>query len=157
MCDTTRMRITQRFGRDNTAIRLLPLYAKYGLVGHNGIDVVTEDGKIYSPVEGVPVYLAPDYSDGYGAYIKLQAYGFYHYFCHLDIWSDELKVGRLVEKGQYLGQMGGSSLGVRFYFGAHLHYGVKPTKWEEDNGYRGYIDPEKAVDITLLEKLPTKE
>ena len=150
------MRVTQRFGRDNTAIRLLPLYAKYGLVGHNGIDVVTEDHKLYSPVMGEVIYLAPDYSDGYGAYIKIKSGDCYHYFCHLDYWCDELKVGAQVSVGQYLGVIGGSSLGVRFYFGAHLHYGVKPVQWDEDNGYRGYIDPERFVDIRLLEKKTIK-
>lgn len=145
------MRITQRFGRENTAAALFPLYAKYGLIGHNGIDLVTEDQKVYSPVNGEVIYLAPDYSDGYGAYVKVRAGGHFHYFCHLETWSDELQSGQ-VQAGQYIGELGGSSLGERFYFGFHLHYGVKPVRWDEGNGYRGYIDPESIIDLSLLGK-----
>lgn len=146
-----RMKVTQRFGRENTAPTLFPLYKKYGLIGHNGIDLVTEDQKVYSPVDGEVIYLAPDYSDGYGAYVKILAGGHFHYFCHLDTWSDDLQCGQ-VQKGQYIGELGGSSLGKRFYFGFHLHYGVKPVEWDENNGYRGYIDPESVIDLSLLGK-----
>ncbi|WGK69475.1 M23 family metallopeptidase [Candidatus Haliotispira prima] len=144
------MIISQKFGKENTAPTLFPLYAKYGLIGHNGTDMVFPKKKIYSPVEAAVVYLAPGYADGYGAYVKIRTDDHFHYFCHLDSWSDELKSG-MVKKGQYIGDMGGSSLGDRFYFGAHLHYGIKPFRCDKNNGYRGYIDPESVVDLSLLE------
>ncbi|WGK68387.1 M23 family metallopeptidase [Candidatus Haliotispira prima] len=144
------MKITQRFGKEHTARHLFPLYAKYGLIGHNGVDIVFLNRSIYSPTDGVVVYLAPNYSDGYGAYVKIRADKHFHYFCHLDSWSDELKSGT-VKKGQYLGEMGGSSLGNRFHFGAHLHYGIKPVNPDTGNGYKGYIDPESVVNLNLLD------
>ncbi|MBD7939383.1 M23 family metallopeptidase [Cytobacillus sp. Sa5YUA1] len=57
----------------------------------------------------------------------------YHYYAHLSGFSDELKVGQVVEPGKVIGGVGSSGYGPKGTSGKfppHLHYGMY-----KDNGY----------------------
>ncbi|MDQ0187505.1 murein DD-endopeptidase MepM/ murein hydrolase activator NlpD [Cytobacillus kochii] len=57
----------------------------------------------------------------------------YHYYAHLSGFSDDLKVGQIVEPGKVIGGVGSSGYGPKGTSGKfppHLHYGMY-----KDNGY----------------------
>ena len=165
-------RLTQGFGINDTAPRLVSFYNSLGLAGHNGLDLcpierrdyrllpgphpsqgqqVPDDLYVRSPLDFELVYAAPDYRNGAGAYVKgrCRVHGKEHfiYFFHLNEWLDKIKIAGRVKAGQIVGVMGGSGNGQQYAFAPHLHLQLRPLNGNQANGYQGAIDPSFLLDL----------
>lgn len=151
-------------------------YKKYGINGHNGLDLKAYHGQpVYAAHDGDVVYAGMDAAEGYGVVLRTHepkeydggiAY-FKSIYWHL-IKTIPVKVGQKVKAGTLIGfadNTGASS-------GDHLHFAIKPQSrgendwtWdnvEQNNGFNGAIDPTPyfnkfhAVDAVKLLDLLTK-
>lgn len=132
-----RIYVTQRFGEWPEH------YKKYGLAGHNGIDLRTKfpdslDGKrpVYAVKSGTILIAQSRDLGGYGKFIKIKhpdnsesVYG------HLN--TLKVRTRQIVVAGTLIGYSDNSGDST----GPHLHFGYKPAKYNLGNGYSGYIDP----------------
>ena len=110
-------------------------YAKFGLLGHNGIDVPIPTGtKLYSAIDGTVTEQLND-AYGYGIYIKIENNECAILYAHLK--STPLKVGNTVKAGDLVGLSNNTGNST----GPHLHFAVHPKPRDRDNGYNGYINP----------------
>jgi murein DD-endopeptidase MepM/ murein hydrolase activator NlpD len=130
--------ITQKFGENPE------FYKKFGMKGHNGIDLRTKFkdtplGKryCYASLEGVVIKIGND-PNGYGIYIRLSHQdGAQTIYAHLE--KVYVKLWQKVKQGQLIGLTDNTG----FSTGAHLHFGFRPEGWWKNynNGYFGYVDP----------------
>lgn len=130
--------ITQSFGTNPK------IYAKFGLKGHNGIDLRTRFidsplGRRYVTAshEGIVEIVRAD-ANGYGTHIRLRGpdrcltiYG------HLT--KSYVSKGQSVKAGERIGLTGNTG----FSSGPHLHFEYRPAGWEKKtkNGFAGAVDP----------------
>lgn len=106
-------RLTSDFGRRRNPTSWIG-FPKF----HNGID--------YGAPAGTPVYASGDgvvlerrVSDSYGNVVKIEhANGFASLYAHLAAFSEGLKVGSKVSRGQQIGAVGSTGRSTA----AHLHY-----------------------------------
>lgn len=157
--------ITQKFGRENTYPKLLPIYEGFGLLGHSGIDFKTPTGTLIVAPERFKIDYLQNDKTGYGRAVwgftgvkdnrKIQ-----FVFAHLDSYSGT-KVGDIIEQGQSFARSGHTG----FSTGPHLHWGTRywiktqPNKAYSDdwgienysNGYFGWTDPLLHVHKKSLE------
>jgi murein DD-endopeptidase MepM/ murein hydrolase activator NlpD len=130
--------ITQNFGSNPEA------YKRYGLVGHNGIDLRTRyidsplgRRNVNAAANGVVEAVRYDI-DGYGIHVRLR-----HDDGSMTIYAHLTKP--YVSKGQRIGV--GARLGLSgntgFSSGPHLHFEYRPPGWEKNrlNGFGGAADP----------------
>lgn len=109
-------------------------YAKFGMSGHNGWDIGLPCGTpVVAPFAG-SVYSGNDPS-GYGLFIFVSDGSKEAVVAHLS--RIDVKSGGVAE-GQYIGLSGttGNSNGC------HLHFGIRPLPYNNNNGFLGYVDPE---------------
>lgn len=111
-------------------------YKKFGLKGHNGIDIPLQASTLlYSCINGTVTEVAWD-KLGYGKYIKIENNECGVLYAHMKTLSN-FKVGEKVKAGESIGLSGNSGNST----GPHLHFGVFPKPRNRNNGYVGYIDP----------------
>lgn len=128
--------ITQAFG-ENPAV-----YAQFNLKGHNGLDYRTKfpdstTGKrnVLAPYWGKVLETGDEGKSGYGRFLRIATPdGGQIVLGHLD--SFKVAVGDEVSPGQIIA----ISDNTGFSTGAHLHFGYRPSGWNQQNGYAGYID-----------------
>lgn len=151
---TERFYIGQGFGEANTNPSVRERYLKYGLKGHNGLDLFAATGdKIYAAHEGTVTYAGLD--GGAGKTIVLRTDRAYEYkdgsayfktiYGHLKEYK--VKIGDVVKIGQLIALSDNTGDST----GPHLHFGLKPQlpgegddvwyNFEPSNGYNGAIDP----------------
>lgn len=128
----TEAKVLQQFGVDPAR------YARYGLPGHDGLDLETEVGQqLYAPVDGVIGALLNDPS-GWGRNIALDfAPNRRLYLCHLDDYQASA-VGDFVVAGTPIclaGMTGNTNW-------PHVHVTLYDERDVTDTPYRGRIDPE---------------
>lgn len=110
-------------------------YQKFGLKGHNGLDVPLQTGtKLYSVIDGIVTEQASDPS-GYGNYVKIENSECGVLYAHLSRFV--LNVGQAVKAGDLVGYSGNTGNST----GPHLHFAVFPKPRDRSNGYAGYINP----------------
>lgn len=110
-------------------------YAKFGLQGHNGVDVPIPTGtKLYSAIDG-KVLEAQNDPTGYGNYVKIENSECGVLYGHLK--SFNVKVGDTLKHGDLVGVSNNTGNST----GPHLHFGVYPIPRNRNNGFAGYIDP----------------
>lgn len=122
-------RITQGFGGNHD------MYARFNLLGHNGIDISAPIGTILiSPISGTVKEVNFD-DNGYGWYVLIENDQEGALIAHMS--EVTVKVEFTVNQGDKLGLSGntGNSTGPHTHFG----YFIKPRN--RSNGYNGYIDP----------------
>jgi murein DD-endopeptidase MepM/ murein hydrolase activator NlpD len=143
-------KVNQPFGANAN-----PFYKEMGMLGHNGIDYSAYHGQIVRAAhEGVVTFAGEDGSGGTGVVIRTNALFEYkdtetHFktiYWHL-IPQIPVKVGTQVKIGDIIGYADNTGMST----GTHLHFGLKPLQkgeqdwqWynlEQDNGYKGAIDP----------------
>jgi murein DD-endopeptidase MepM/ murein hydrolase activator NlpD len=142
--------ITQSFGKDFWYNEQW-FYKDYvgGLRGHNGIDLEAPTGTcLYAPENGT--ITAVD-DNSYGKKIRLKSRQYEHVFGHLAEWN--VAIGNKVKAGQLIGWCNNTG---KFTTGSHLHWGVRPIKYDKDNGYSGYVDHREFLDMTVY-KLPYRD
>jgi murein DD-endopeptidase MepM/ murein hydrolase activator NlpD len=138
--------ITQFFGEN-----LSPLYASWGLKGHNGLDFVCPNRTpILSAHDGIVdrVYDETNSSvtKGFGVYI-LHPEGWFTVYWHM--LSVCVKLGETVKAGQPLGYSDNTGQST----GPHLHFGLYAFPRDMSNGYDGAIDPLPFLQIDILTKI----
>lgn len=143
--------ITQRFGRDfiYTKKERPEWVGKWfykeiigTLKGHNGIDMEAPNGTcLYAPEDGV---ITEVNTDSYGKSIRLKSKEYEHIFGHLEDFN--VSVNQRVKQGQLIGWCDNTG---KYTTGSHLHWGVRPVKYDRDNGYAGYIDQYDMLDFKI--------
>ena len=142
--------ITQIFGVNGD------YYKKYGVNGHNGLDIEANNGQIVrASHDGEVVYAGVDSSEGWGVVIRTTEPMEYNngvayiksIYWHL-IKTIPVKVGQKVKVGDIVGYADNTGASN----GDHLHFSIKPqargendwTWWnvEQNNGFAGAIDPQ---------------
>ena len=123
-----------------------PMYTNLGLKGHNGLDYPFPTGTLLECViRGKVEFVGEDSAAGKGVYIisDLGDSAWRTIYWHLQ--SFNVKVGDIVEVGDILGISDNTGMST----GPHLHFGLKPVKFNgtnyedvnHDNNFRGAIDP----------------
>ena len=128
--------ITQGFGENPK------MYARFGMKGHNGIDLRTR--YIDSPLAHRYVTAAADGwcevrldgSSGYGNHVRIHhpdgSMTIYGHLTKPYVYSKEV-----VKTGQRIGLTGNSG----FSTGPHLHFEYRDNSASPQNGYFGAVDP----------------
>lgn len=142
-------RITQRVGDRPD------YYKKYGLAGHNGIDLAPPKPNqkgiiIYAPHDGF-VKVGNNGNTGYGKFVRITSEPANGQRRQSDLGHFEsifVKTGQYVSLGDPLGIMGSSGDSTAI----HCHFGYRPLKADgtpllPNNGLHGVIDVSK---FTLL-------
>ena len=122
------------------------IYSRFGLKGHNGIDLRVFDnngnraisGDLIAPHDGKIIEASLD-SDGYGWYYKIEN----------DVEGSILghnkqllfKVGDTVEEGQLIAYTDNTGWST----GAHVHWGYYRKPRDRGNGYSGTCDPKPFI------------
>lgn len=142
------LQMSQRFGQS------LLDYSRFGMIGHNGIDVAGVRGTpIVAPIRmfitrvdesdrgyGYNVFAETESITINGETVKLELV-----FGHFD-YIDAVPY-KWVDAGHFLGGMDSTGWST----GDHLHFGIRPWIRQKDgswaqlfknNGYLGYVDPE---------------
>ncbi len=130
--------ITQRFGENHELY-----YQKFGIPGHNGIDIAAKNGApIVAAANGVVEWV--DWDNNYGWYIRIwhEQLHMHTFYAHM---KDEsfLSGGDMVKQGDVIGYVGSTG----FSSGPHLHFetrmGDRYRYFDVHYGYRhGRSNPE---------------
>lgn len=130
-------------------------YKKYGLEGHNGLDLrANHSQNVRAAHDGEVVYAGVDNSEGWGVVIRTHGSVEYNggtaymksIYWHF-IKTIPVKVGSKVRAGDIIGYADNTGAST----GDHLHFAIKPqakgeNDWtwlniEQNNGFAGAIDP----------------
>ena len=144
--------VGQRFGANQ-----VPFYKEMGMPGHNGMDIVAQDGKIVrASHDGIVTFAGDDGSAGLGIVIRTlkpfeyegKEVFFKTIYWHLKVGGIKVKASQQVKAGDIIALADNTGRST----GSHLHFALKPIKqgeaewmWEnieQNNGYKGAIDPE---------------
>jgi murein DD-endopeptidase MepM/ murein hydrolase activator NlpD len=126
--------LTQMFGSQADDPALQDKYARYGVVGHDGVDFDTPIGTGVLAVDDGEVISVEQFGD-YGQTIIIQHSWGRSYYGHLSLMT--AYVGQKRDKGMPIALSGNSGLST----GPHLHLGIRPNESDENNGYYGKINP----------------
>ena len=104
---------------------------------HTGIDIVSDNKKVYGTCDGIVYHKGYDKSYGNFIVIRSKESDTYHWFCHLA--KINIIQGQHVSRGTVLGVMGdtGNANGV------HLHYEIR----DYTNKYGETISPAKYMGV----------
>ena len=166
--------VTQWYGENKE------LYRRWGLEGHNGIDIVAPWGTPMYAIEDAVVADVEYNPEGYGKYVRIRSKklhdGMYRCWTYGHCSEIHVKGGEEVKEGQHIADMGNTGFVVSGanpwwehnpYAGTHLHLGLRflvpdengwkyPTDTvriqvkDYDNGRKGAFDPV----IVLKDLLP---
>ncbi len=126
--------LTQGFGSLHKDPLLKQKYQQFGVLGHDGVDFDLIEGTEVIAVDSGEVVRATENGD-YGTTIVIQHTFGKSYYGHLS--EIRIKEGDKVQKGDVIALSGSTGLSS----GPHLHFGVKPNRNDNDNGYFGKINP----------------
>ena len=110
------------------------MYKRFGLLGHNGIDMDLPNGTQVIAPHGGKVIEATNDPMGYGNYIKIENDKEGSVLAHLQTF--QVKVGDTVSEGQPIALSNNTGNST----GPHLHWGYYLFPRNRQNGYAGYID-----------------
>jgi len=131
--------LTLGFGRQHKDPLLWKKYTAFGVVGHDGVDFDMPMGTTVIAVDKGEVVRAEN-SD-YGNTVVIQHSWGKSYYGHLDKFL--VGKGDIVEKGKTIALSGNSGLSS----GPHLHFGIKPEKNDDQNGYFGKVNPLPMLEL----------
>lgn len=125
-------------------------YAKFGMVGHNGIDFAVPEGTSVYAVESGTVAEVRDDPDGYGKYVKIRHAWGESLYAHLR--GQGVNEGNPIGKGDFVGVSGNTGNST----GPHLHFGLRVNPYTRGYPYDGYVDPAPFLMATRPDdSLPT--
>jgi murein DD-endopeptidase MepM/ murein hydrolase activator NlpD len=125
-------------------------YGQFNLLGHNGLDIkpIGQDKEMYNFFKGKIIKI--ENHDAYGLRVILwnQDSKMMEYHNHMESINIKLKIGQIIKKQSYIGQMGNTGMST----GPHDHFALRETDEKgyiinRDNGYNGYINPIPYIDI----------
>ena len=137
-CFDSDFKVTQEFGVNKK------FYSKYGMRGHNGIDIIPVGANwTVKSVFGGKIVRAY-FNDSYGWRVAIwnKKMGIWECHNHLEYIDKSIKYGEEINPGITIGKMGNSGES----FGAHNHFQIGKCDangylMNENNGYLGYVDP----------------
>jgi len=147
-------KIIQGYGKENTSPDYLPFYQKFGLLGHEGIDVVPTDYSINKPFHfdhaGKVVKIHLDPTGDYGRFVEIWVPDLNVALLYAHLSAVNVGYMQAVKPGMIGGIMGGSANGLDDGVKQHIHISAIPTTLHgfrdhsfSRNGYGGLIDPTK--------------
>lgn len=104
---------------------------------HTGIDLVSDNDKIYSSCDGEVTRTGYDKSYGNYVVVKNKADGKYHWFCHLS--KINTGTGKIVKRTTVIGIMGNTGNST----GKHLHFEIR----NNSNKYGDVSNPAEYMGI----------
>lgn len=143
--------VTQLFGINGEYYRANGI----DIAGHNGLDLVATHGQPVYAAHAGTCFPEIDSKQGNGVVIRTdepydfqgQEVRFKSIYWHLIKADAVVKTGQKVKIGDVIGFADNTG----FSNGSHLHFGLKPQAWnendwtwwntEQNNGYKGAIDP----------------
>ncbi len=125
--------VTLGFGDRIKDPQVKQLYEQNGLKGHDGADFAMPIGTQVLAVDAGTVSRIAD--NPYGTTVVIDHPWGRSYYGHLSVV--QVKVGDMVKKDAPIALSGNTGLTT----GAHLHFGMKLTTNDVNNGYYGKIDP----------------
>ena len=134
--------VEQGFGVALTDPAEKAYYAANGLSGHDGIDFAMNSGTPVFAADAGTVVLAGD--SAYGTTIVIRHSWGQSYYGHLS--KLEVAVGQTVKRGEEIALSGATG----HVSGPHLHFGIKPKKYDFANGYYGKVDPAPYLPLDQL-------
>ncbi len=124
---------TLGFGQRLIDSKQKDLYAKFGLLGHDGLDFEMPIGtSVLASDEGTVVMAGGEI---YGTTVVIQHSWGRSYYGHLS--KVTVTLGQVITKGQEIALSGNTGLST----GPHLHFGIKLNSNDPANGFYGKIDP----------------
>lgn len=141
--------ITQGFGVDETDEAMSAKYAKYGLLGHDGIDFAVPIGTPLLSVDDGYIARASENGD-YGTTVIIQHSWGRSYYGHMSKMDKE--IGDSVARGEKIGESGNTGL---LTTGPHLHFGIKFNDNNPGNGYYGKVNPLPYMQNSLVADIST--
>lgn len=133
--------VTQHFGERPE------VYKQFGLKGHNGTDFRTRFWDtplarryVVSVMDGTVIEVGNQGKKGYGIFVRIRHRGT-EQTVSAHLTKPYVFVGQKVVAGQRIGLTGNTG----FSSGPHLHFGWRPDKWKQNNGFAGYEDPRKLL------------
>ena len=115
--------ITCEFGEENP---------RYACGWHTGVDLINDEGIVYSPTFGIVNNIGFDAS--YGNFVDIvEEDGSHHWLCHLQSIYNNINIGTNVIPTTPIGLMGSTGKTT----GKHLHYEIR----NQSNRYKDVVDP----------------
>lgn len=147
-----KMNIAGTFGDVHEDPALAEKYAEHGVAGHDGVDFDMRVGSSVLATDTGTVVLAEEEHD-YGTTVVIQHAWGKSYYGHLS--EILVEKGDEVVEGDEIAKSGNSGLSSA----PHLHFGVKPEKYNVYNGYFGKIDPlpHMGVDVSTYDERKAKK
>lgn len=139
--------ITQGFGWNPAS------YAKYGLPGHNGVDIGANEGsEVFAATDGRVVWFSPNNTSGnpsaYGWHMRIETDEYVFIYAHLKPGA-YVKVGQVVEAGDLIARIGNKETPAENSTGPHLHF---EARRRDGVGFENY--PWGIIDVgPMLYKL----
>jgi len=124
-----KFRVSQAFGVNPD------YYARWGLLGHNGIDWALPVGTSVLSVDLGVVRLSAFDAEGFGEFVVVSHDWGETIYAHLS--ERNVETGDLVRDRQRIGASGNTGAST----GPHLHFGVRIDPWNRQDGWGGYTDP----------------
>ncbi len=145
---TASLQITQLFGANPQN------YAKFGLPGHDGVDIVGPDSTPVNAAAPGQIYrihlLDRDGASNYGNHVRmLHQDNHKTIYAHLKGVSGDIDVGFNIPGGVFLGPADNTGNS----FGSHLHFGMKKAPGDPGWPYN-FINPEPFLFALAPYKLP---
>lgn len=126
--------VTFAFGATSENEEIKKKFSEWSIIGHNGIDYGLPEGtEVIAAADGKVVQSGENRD--FGISVTLEHTWGQSLYAHLK----EAKVSQdqEVKAGEVIGLSGQTGAA----FGEHLHFGIKPTDSDSNNGYLGFIDP----------------
>lgn len=146
------------FGATSNNEDIKKKFAEWGIVGHNGIDYGLPEGTDVAAAADGKVIQSGENGD-FGISVTIQHSWGQSLYAHLK----EAKVSQdqEVKAGDSIGLSGQTGA----TFGEHLHFAIKPSDVDTNNGYLGFVDPsayfgkleEKPIEQPLQEQQPIEQ
>lgn len=134
--------VTQGFGYFHTEPSLLRYYQEYNLLGHDGVDIALPLGTPVTAVDDGKILRAVENGE-YGITVVIQHDWGRTYYGHLS--KMYVTAGDTMVKGGIIGLSGNTG---ELTTGPHLHFGIKFNEADEQNGFRGKVDPAPYLGLT---------
>ncbi|MBI5465058.1 peptidoglycan DD-metalloendopeptidase family protein [Candidatus Gottesmanbacteria bacterium] len=134
--------LTFSFGAQAETEEMKKKFQEWGIIGHHGLDFALTEGTEVLAVDSGKIIQSGDNGD-FGISITMQHPWGQSLYSHLK--ETKVNQDQEVQAGNLIGLSGQTGSA----YGAHLHFGIKPSSPDQNNGYLGFIDP-----IPYLPQIP---